>query len=228
MRLLAIETSTEACSAALSIAGETVELYELAPQRHTELILPMIDRLLAEADLPVHALQGLAFGRGPGAFTGVRVATGVVQGIALGTGLLVAPISSLAALAQGAYLRTGQTHVLAAIDAHMGEVYWGAYAADADGLMRELDGETVCTPAVVPLPRVEASWFGVGTGWMAHAEALKNRFGSRGIIMDEAPRYPRAREVARLGVDAFKHGRVVPAERALPIYLRDRVAVPSL
>jgi tRNA threonylcarbamoyladenosine biosynthesis protein TsaB len=227
MKLLAIDTSTDACSAALAIAGEIRERLELAPRRHAELILPMIDQLLSEAGLRVHDLDGLAFGRGPGAFTGLRIAAGVIQGIALGTGLSVAPVSTLAALAQQGYLNTRLPNILASLDARMGEVYWGAFRVNEQGLVRPLQPECVCSPENAPVP--EDDWLGVGPGWAVYAEVLTRRLAGR-LVAVEPDFYPRAREVAILGLDIFNRGETVVAEGAVPIYLRDQVvaAVPKL
>lgn len=221
LKLLAIDTSTEACSAALVIDRAILTKFELAPRRHAQLILPMVDQLLGEAGLSVRELEGLAFGRGPGSFTGIRIAASLIQGIALGADLPVAPISSLAALAQGIFSATQQPHVLVAIDARIGEVYWGAYQADDHGIMRPVQSECVCSPASAPLP-THARWFGGGTGWGIYADLLGQRLGGR--LLGVAPDcYPHAREVAILGIDAFSRGSVVEAEQALPVYLREKV-----
>ena len=141
MKLLAIDTSEDACSAALCVGDEILERFEIAPRRHTELILPMMDGLLAEAGLSLRGLDALAFARGPGSFTGIRIATSIVQGAALGAGLAVVPVSSLQALAQGARRLHGAGQVLSALDARMREVYWGAYRADDAGIMTEVVAE---------------------------------------------------------------------------------------
>jgi tRNA threonylcarbamoyladenosine biosynthesis protein TsaB len=133
MKLLALDTATEACSAAVWVDGTVLERYELAPRRHAALILPMIEAVLAEANLSPLQLDAIAFGRGPGAFTGVRIAVGIAQGIAFAADLPVIPISTLAALALGAAQETGYSRIAAALDARMGEVYWGVYAV-ADGM----------------------------------------------------------------------------------------------
>ncbi len=225
MKLLAIDTSTEACSAALVI-GETIEeCFAMAPQRHAELILPMLDELLRGAGLGVGDLDGLAFARGPGAFTGLRIGAGVAQGIAFGSNLAVAPVSTLAALAQRAYGLTGHTQVIAAIDARMGEVYWGVYQLAGEGIMRSVVEECVCPPARAPLP-ASGRWLGIGTGWTGHAEFLKQRLGDR-LFEVAADPYLHAREVAVLGLDVFRQNRAVTAELAVPVYLRDEVARPS-
>lgn len=219
--VLAIDTATEACSAALMVAGEIAERYEIAPRRHAELILPMIDALLAEAGIALDRIDVLGFGRGPGAFTGVRIAAGVAQGIAFGAELPVVPVSTLAALAQGAVRTGGHARVLAAIDARMREVYWGAYQADEAGLMRLQGAECVSPPAEVPLPP-EGKWFGVGTGWDAYGDALRARLDGR-VNGSDGRCWPRARDVAMLAAAGYVAGEAVTADEALPVYLRDRV-----
>lgn len=217
MKLLAIETSTEACSAALLIANEIHERFELSPQGHSDLILNMLDALLAEAGIALTAIDALAFGRGPGSFTGVRIGSGVVQGIAFAHNLPVLPISSLAALAQA----SGAKKVLAAIDARMGEVYWGAYKRRKEGLVMLTGAEQVCAPQAVPLAEGR-DWFGAGTGWGAYSDTLCQRLGKR-VSGWQAEHYPRARAIAQLGAAAFSRGETVVAEQALPVYLRDNV-----
>jgi tRNA threonylcarbamoyladenosine biosynthesis protein TsaB len=217
MILLAIETATDACSAALTIGDEVLERFELAPRAHTELILPMIDELMAEAGITISQVDAMAFGRGPGAFTGVRIAVGVTQGIAFGADLPVVPVSTLAALAQG----MSADKVLAALDARMDEVYWGAYRRNAAGVM-ELDGEEcVSAPGEVPLPSGE-DWQGVGAGWIAYEAILAERCAGQVEAWDGAV-FPRARDVAVLGLAGYQAGQAVSAEQALPVYLRDKV-----
>ena len=224
MKLLAIDTSTEACSAALAIDDAVTHTrFELAPQQHAELILPMVDQLLREADLRVGELDGLAFGQGPGTFTGVRIAAGIIQGIALGAELPIVPVSSLAALAQGLFSERGQAQVLAAIDARIGEIYWGAYQVDERGILMAVQAQCVGKPDTVPVP-VAGRWFGAGTGWDSYGPILRERLGGDRLLGIEPRRYPHAREVAVLGIEAFKAGHgVVQAEYALPAYLRDKV-----
>lgn len=225
MKLLAIDTSTEACSAALLVDDDIQERYQLAPRLHAELILPMCESLLNEAGLSVNQLDGIAFGRGPGAFTGVRIATGVVQGIAWAAELPVLPISSLAAMSLHAMQQHNCTHVAAAFDARMSEVYWGCYVQEGDdvGLVGE---ECVIAPDKVILPADQANWFAAGTGWRSYNEALMNSVGEA-ISGTDADIYPHAAAVARLGVAAFNRNEQLPAGQALPVYLRDKVAEKS-
>lgn len=222
MNLLAIETSTEACSVAL-LRGEMLhERSELAPRRHAELVLPMAEAVLAEAGLARTQLDGIAFGRGPGAFTGVRLAVSVAQGLALALDLPVVAVSSLEALA----LETpdDDAAILAVIDARMGEVYAGAYRRTRDAaLLRALAGESVGTADALALPAA-ATWNVVGTGWGAYRDALAARLPAP-PRWAEAERYPQARHVARLAAPRLAAGQGVPAEQALPVYLRDKVAL---
>lgn len=183
----------------------------------------MLDQLLREADLRVGELDGLAFGQGPGTFTGVRIAAGIIQGIALGAELPIVPVSSLAALAQGLFSERGQARVLAAIDARIGEIYWGAYQVDERGILMAVQAQCVGKPDTVPVP-VAGRWFGAGTGWDSYGPILRERLGGDRLLGIEPRRYPHAREVAVLGIEAFKAGHgVVQAEYALPAYLRDKV-----
>lgn len=225
MNLLALDTSTEACSCALWTPAGSLARFELAPRRHAELILPMAEQLLAEAGLARTQLDGLAFGRGPGAFTGVRIAAGVAQGIALAADLPVAPISTLRALAQGRYREGDHGRVLACLDARMREVYWGGFALEEGGLMAPVDDELVIPPEEVRLPR-GGPWFGAGSGWAAYATVLKARVGPA-LEGFDGRCYPHALDVAALGAMELGQGRGVSAEQALPVYLRNRVVWPS-
>lgn len=217
MKILALETSTEACSVALALNG-TVQDRVVFGQQHSSRILSMVDALLAEAGLRLHQLDAVAFGRGPGLFTGLRIGTGVVQGLAFGADLAVVPVSSLATLAQA----QDTAHVLTAVDARMSQVYWGAYARDAGGTLELLGTECVAAPQAVPLPP-GAGWRGVGSGWDRYAETLTRRLGTR--LQSWLPEcYPRAREVAALAALGLQRGEAVAPEQALPVYVRNEVA----
>jgi tRNA threonylcarbamoyladenosine biosynthesis protein TsaB len=221
MKLLAVETSTEACSAALFVDGEVAERFELAPQKHTTLILPMIDALMAEADLKPQQLDALAFSRGPGSFTGVRIATGVIHGIALGADLPIVPVSTLAAIAQDAFERSDENTAFVAMDARMGEIFWGVYRRDVQGYA-ELAGEEAVTPADrIEFPDLQG--IGVGSGWAVYQQALMVRLAGR-VSRYQADMLPRAGMIARLGARGFELGLAVPVEQAMPVYLRDKVA----
>lgn len=221
LRLLAIDTTEEACSAALLIDGSVTQRFERAPRRHSELILPMMEGLLAEAGLGLSDLDALGYARGPGSFTGVRIAASVVQGVAFGTGLPVVPVSSLQALAQGAFLSRHAAAVLSALDARMGEVYWGAYRPDAAGIMRPMIDESIGPPAELPLPE-GADWLGVGSGWTTYGDELAGRFAVPPAYDGSAAVH--ARDVVVLAAALYREGLAVSAERALPVYLRNEVA----
>ncbi len=220
MNLLAIETSTEACSVALYHAGATIARSELAPRRHAELVLPMADALLAEAGLRRRQLDAIAVGRGPGAFTGVRLAVSLAQGMALGLDLPVIPVSSLAALAFDA--PDNGAPVLAAIDARMGEIYAAGYRRDAQGALRLIADECVCAPGALRLPEA-AAWNVIGSGWKVYRDVLAAQTGAP--LWSDGERYPQAHAVAALASIEFDAGRALPPEQALPIYLRDKVAL---
>lgn len=221
-RLLAIETSTAACSAALYVDGEIQQRCALAPRQHAALILPMVESLLVEAGLAVAQLDAIAFGRGPGSFTGVRIAASLVQGIAFAAGLPVVPVSTLAALALGAMRESGESQVLAALDARKHEIYWGSYRhVDAD-LARLQGEECVSLPDGIARPQ-RGNWVGAGSGWAAHGPLLAEVAGER-IVRVLPDLEPVARDVARLAIDAFRQGMVIRPDEVAPVYLRNDVA----
>lgn len=220
MKLLAIETATEACSVALVYEGGLIERYQLAPREHAALVLPMIQELLSEAGLSLQQLDAIAFGRGPGSFTGVRIAASVTQGLAYAAGLPVVPVSTLAALAQGALRESAAKAVIAAIDARMEEIYWGVYRESA-GVMQVQCEERVCPPA--DAPAVDGNgYLGVGSGWMAYGEVLQQRYAGQ-LQEVRGERFPRAADIAALAQADYAAGKAVAAEQAQPVYLRDRV-----
>lgn len=221
MKLLAVETSTDACSAALFVDGEIREKFQLAPREHTKLILPMIDALMADAELKPQQLDAVALSRGPGSFTGVRIATGVVHGIAFGADIPVVLVSTLAAIAQGFFNQQDVDLSFTAMDARMNEIFWGVYQRNALGLA-ELLGEEAVTPAAdIVFP--ECSGFGVGSGWAVQGDVLRARLGDKlqGVVSEA---WPHAACIAQLGAYDFANGLAVPVEQAMPVYLRDKVA----
>ncbi len=221
MKILALDTATEACSAALLIDGEITERYEVAPRRHNELILPMIDEVLSASGVQLKQLDYLAFGRGPGAFTGVRIAAGVVQGLALSQDIPVVGISDLAALALQLGTMHGWDKVIVLSDARMGEVYQGRYEVAADRHTADLVGEeSVGPPGAVQAPG-EAGWFAGGGGFAAYRDQLGAVIEK--LAGEDADCLPRAREVALLAVHVAEKGGATAAEDALPVYLRDKV-----
>jgi len=221
MKLLAVETSTEACSAALFIDGVVAERYELAPKIHTKLILPMIDSLMTDAGLKPQQLDALAFSCGPGSFTGVRIATGVIQGVALGADLPVVPVSTLAAIAQDFFDNNGDNVAFVAMDARMGEIFWGVYRRDALGYAESIGDEAVTPAEQVEFPDLDG--VGVGSGWGVYHQELTTRLAGR-VSYYKADMLPRAGAIARLGARGFEQGLAVVVEQAMPVYLRDKVA----
>lgn len=218
--LLALDTATEACSAALLHEGRLYHRYEVIPRMHAKRLLPMIDELLVEAGIALKQVDALVFGRGPGAFTGVRIATGMVQGLAFATGKPVIGISNLAALAQRAWREHGAENVCAAIDARMDEVYWGCYQL-RDGTMQLIGNEVVSPPGQVQLAEGMVSPAGSGTGWR-YADRLA-------VQVDRAwPDFlPDAQDLLSLAQPLWERGQVLDAADAQPVYLRDQVATPK-
>lgn len=222
MNLLALETSTEACSVALVRGEQIVARSEIAPRRHAELILPMADALLAEAGLNRHALDCIAVGRGPGAFTGVRLGISLAQGMALALDLPVVTVSSLLALALEAP-PDDEAAILAVIDARMGEIYAASFRYDEVGELQPLGEERVIKPDELQLPEARA-WHIVGSGWTTYEATLRKRLGDTDIRSAEGDRYPQAVHVAQVAARRFAAGEAQSAELALPVYLRDKVA----
>jgi tRNA threonylcarbamoyladenosine biosynthesis protein TsaB len=222
MRVLALDTSTESCSVALLVDGQMRLRAAITERGHAELVLPMVDALLVEAGLALEDLDGIAFGRGPGAFTGLRIAAGVVQGLAFGAGLEVAPVSSLAAVAAQVAGAPGEA-VLVCNDARMGEVYWGVFLPEADGQVGAVAAESVSAPAFVGEGAPSAR-HAAGNALVRHP-ALAGRLAARGLQLHDGL-LPRADAIARLGARIFAAGRGLPAALALPVYVRDDVARP--
>ncbi|HSH07011.1 MAG TPA: tRNA (adenosine(37)-N6)-threonylcarbamoyltransferase complex dimerization subunit type 1 TsaB [Burkholderiales bacterium] len=218
MRFIALDSCSEWCSAALCCDGEIAALETRADHAHGELLLPMVERLLAQAGLGLPALDGVAFGAGPGAFTGLRIACGVAQGLAFARDLPVLGVSSLEALAEAA----GAERVLACLDARMREVYCAAYARRGEGWATLL--EPVClAPAALQGPPGEG-WVGAGSGFVVHGETLAARLGAALVQVLPGLR-PGAYAVARLAAPRFARGEGVDAAQAMPHYLRDKVAL---
>jgi tRNA threonylcarbamoyladenosine biosynthesis protein TsaB len=219
MKILAIETATEACSAALDIDDSCSHRFEISPRRHTELILPMIDELLREADIQTSDLDAIAFGQGPGAFTGVRIAIGVIQGLAFAHNIPVIPVSTLAALAQ--QFAKEHKYVASAIDARMQEIYWGLYKKNDFGLMEQITEERVCSPGSISTPS-EGDWFGAGTGWNTYSNELQSIFNSH-LVGFKGDIYPSAENIMELAKPAYLSDKTLPVEEVMPVYLRNKV-----
>jgi tRNA threonylcarbamoyladenosine biosynthesis protein TsaB len=228
VRILALDTATENCSAALLIDGRLSVRERLLPRGHAAHILPMIEELLGESGTPLASLSAVAFGRGPGAFTGVRLAASVTQGLAYAAGLAVVGVSDLRAVAQRLFgLVPAVGRVVVLNDARMHEVYWGCFERAADGLAAPAGEERVGPPESVRLPEPwiqggeEARAWAAGTGLAAYPE-LKGRLGAAlGGAREDL--LPCAGDIARLAVPEVLSGRLEPAEAALPVYLRDKV-----
>ena len=219
MRLLAIETSTEYCSCALVLDGEVRESCVKAGHTHSEQLLPMVTRLMTDAGLRYAQLDAIAFGAGPGSFTGLRIACGAAQGLAFAHALPVVPVSTLEALASA----TAAPRVLACLDARMGELYLAAY--ERDGV--DSDWKVVYPPSLVRtdvLPALGGTWLGVGSGFAAHAAAMAAAYS---FVAVEPGLFPRAGAIARLAVGKLEHGEGVAADLAAPFYLRDKVALDT-
>jgi tRNA threonylcarbamoyladenosine biosynthesis protein TsaB len=217
VNLLAVETSTELCSVALLRHGELLADEALAENRHSELLVPMLQRMLASAGIKAGDVDVFAFGQGPGSFTGIRIACGIVQGMAFGAARPVVPVPSLLALAE----QCGDDDVLAAVDARMGEAYLAAYSRDGD------DWKEVAAPLLADadgLPDLPArAWTGTGSGFDRHAW-LREAYGER-IARRREGDLPRAWAVARIAERRFTAGAAIAAEHAAPLYLRDKVAL---
>ena len=246
MHLLALDTSTEYCSAAVrrDHDGQVFARQVLAGQKHSLLLLPMIDDVLRESGLRLSQIGGIAYGEGPGSFTGLRIACSVVQGIAAAHGAQVLGVSTLASVAEQAralYLARGGSaqdgrHWLVALDARMGEVYYAPLQWQAAQQWRLLEPVRVCAPAAVPALPVFSdsaampSWHGCGSGFAAHGVVLQQVWGGAlaGVLSsDSSPLVPEAGSILRLAMPALLAGQGLPADQALPVYIRDRVALKA-
>jgi tRNA threonylcarbamoyladenosine biosynthesis protein TsaB len=221
LKILAVETATPACSAALLVDGEIFARFQMAPREHTKLILPMIEELLQQAGLSVNQLDALAFGRGPGSFTGVRIATGVAQGIAFGADLPVVPVSTLASMAQTVFNQGDYRQAFTALDARMGEIFWAVYQQDQQGLAETVGVETVTVAENIIFP--ESEGIGIGSGWGVYGEMLKNKLKEQ-LLAIETDIWPMAATIVQLAERDYQQGLAVAPELAMPVYLRDKVA----
>lgn len=244
-QILAIDSTEQACSVALSVNGEVTQLLEMAPRKHSEMLLPMVEQILNDAALPLVELDAIAFACGPGSFTGLRIATGVVQGLAYGADLPVVPVSSLASLAHAAFRRQFESkamgsnvikekdtskplQVLAALDARMNEVYVVPYRVEKLGVITPLGAELVCSPQNVA-ERYEnllgEPLVGAGSGW-CYSDVFLQRFS--GLSGFQADVMIEATDVLYLAQPLFEAGQTVIAEKALPVYLRESITWKKL
>ena len=220
MNLLALDTSTEFLSLALQLADKTFMHHQHAGQAASQLVLPQIQALLDAANIKLTDLDGIAFGAGPGAFTGVRVACGVAQGLGYGADLPVVSVNTLLALAQA----SGQERVIACLDARMGEIYHAAFVRE-NGVWIEQSKTIVCKPESAPA--LDSAWIGVGSGWAAYGETLSQIYAKN--LSQVLPNVtPTAQAILQLAAPTFRAGNAKPASEAAPIYIRNRVALTTL
>ncbi|MFK7889384.1 MAG: tRNA (adenosine(37)-N6)-threonylcarbamoyltransferase complex dimerization subunit type 1 TsaB [Granulosicoccus sp.] len=236
MKVLAVETSTEACSVALSCQGEVASDHRVAPQQHAALVLPMISQLMANAEIKVGDLDAIAYGRGPGSFTGVRIGIALVQGLALGSETGVCGISTLQSVAQGCYRRSGDNRVAACVDARMQEVYFCAYELGEQSLMKPLCDEVVCKPEDLLAHVSERELNDVFDGttdmiWAGSgAERYIDQLGRRVDLSADRVRpscLPEAIDTLALAIPQIRQGLLHDPSEANPVYLRDKVALTT-
>jgi tRNA threonylcarbamoyladenosine biosynthesis protein TsaB len=216
-RILALETATEAWSVAVLAGSAMYRRFEVRPRAHLRLLLPMVESVLTEAELDLGDLDAIAFGCGPGGFTGLRIAAGAAQGLALGARLPVIPVSNLAALAASTMRDTTARKVIVCQDARMGEVYWGTFDRGADDLPVASGPERVGPPEAVSV--AGSDWLGAGSGWLAYPQL---HVGFAGVI-ETNPRWPDAADVAAIALGELQAGRVLAPELAAPTYIRNNV-----
>lgn len=217
-KLLALETATEACSVTLLVEDKQYEYFDIVPRRHADLILGKINTLLSEANISLSALDAIAFGCGPGSFMGVRIATGVTQGLAFGISCPVIPISTLQVLAQTAYQKTQATRILVGWDARMNGIYWGAYELGKNGVMEPVVNDALDYPEQVRLPVGE--WVAVGNAWQVYQGKLPDKIKKLSKICDI---HPNASAIIPIAMQKLKEGKYQLPTEVAPVYLRDQV-----
>jgi tRNA threonylcarbamoyladenosine biosynthesis protein TsaB len=218
-KILAIETSSEMCSVAASAGDHVVSRHVVAGQTHSQIILPLIDELMVELGISINDIELIGFGAGPGSFTGLRIGCGVAQGLGFSIGCRLIPVNSMIAMAQ----MTGKTKVVVCIDARMKQVYNGAYVYEGNR-WTEVIAANVSNPDEVP-PLPGNGWAGCGTGFQAYGEVLKDRYGEVVSLVSQDLFVPNALSVLKLTVSGFEDGLAVEPENALPLYVRDKVAL---
>ncbi|OAT54387.1 tRNA (adenosine(37)-N6)-threonylcarbamoyltransferase complex dimerization subunit type 1 TsaB [Providencia heimbachae] len=225
-RILAVDTATEACSVALLCDGEIISRFAISPREHTQKVLPMVEEVLAEAGMKLNQLDALAFGRGPGSFTGVRIGVGISQGLALGANLPMIGVSSLMALAQGAFRIVGQANVLVAIDARMSEIYCAQYQRNEQGFWLGEETEAVLIPDdfKAKFSSLRGQWGCAGTGWEAYPQLL----AEQSFITDSQVTLPDAQDMLPIALQLWQAGKVIAVEEVEPTYLRNEVTWKKL
>ena len=222
MNLLALDTSSNACSVAVMRDDKLYEGHVVEPRRHTQILVPMIEQVMADAALTLEELDAIVLGIGPGSFIGMRIAASVAQGLAYGAGLQIIPVSSLAAVAAEEFDTTTSSRVAVAQDAHMNEVYLGLYVRDADGLPKLLRPETIRATQLIDWPAAgDRDWSAAGVGWQRYPQLLEANCDH--IASVSSIELPRARYLLPLGVE----GQAVAAQDIVPAYLRSKVAEPA-
>ncbi|MCS3606462.1 tRNA (adenosine(37)-N6)-threonylcarbamoyltransferase complex dimerization subunit type 1 TsaB [Erwinia rhapontici] len=226
-RILAIDTATEACSVALLNEDRLLAHFELCAREHTQRILPLVQQILQEGGVALKDLDALAFGRGPGSFTGVRIGIGIAQGLSLGANLPLIGVSTLKTMAQSAWRLHGASRVLAAIDARMGEVYWAEYQRDEQGNWQGEETEAVLKPdaAAARMAALSGQWACVGTGWQAWPQLAEN--SALALTLSDVT-LPCAEDMLPLAQQALAAGLTVAPEHAEPTYLRNEVTWKKL
>lgn len=225
-RILAVDTATEACSVALLCDGQIISRFAISPREHTQKVLPMVEEVLTEAGLSLHQLDALAFGRGPGSFTGVRIGVGIAQGLALGANLPMIGVSSLMTLAEGAYRHNGQSQILAAIDARMSEIYCAQYRRTEEGFWLGEESEAVMLPSIFQqeIIKLTGEWSHAGTGWAAYPQLHESGI----TLSDSGVELPAAQDMLPIAERLLRAGRVQAVEEVEPTYLRNEVSWKKL
>lgn len=219
MKILALETSTEYCSVALYLDGKILNKEILAERRHSEILLPMVQEILAEAELTLRQIDGIAFGAGPGSFTGLRIACGVAQGLAYAAALPAVGVSTLKAVAR----KTGEQKVIVALDARMGEIYHAAYQQLPNHTWKIISPPTLCSPQQSP-PIVGNEWHGCGSGFEVYSKELTLVYNNN-LEQIHYGLHPQAGEIAQLALPKFTDGSNTDPANAAPIYIRNKVAL---
>ncbi|WP_143872405.1 tRNA (adenosine(37)-N6)-threonylcarbamoyltransferase complex dimerization subunit type 1 TsaB [Catenovulum sediminis] len=225
-RILALDTSTEACSAAVIADGKTFVEFDVCPREHNKRILAMTDSVLTQANLKLADVDVIAYGQGPGSFTGVRIATGIVQGLALGADKATVGVSSLQAMAHSIFRTSGQTHIISAIDARMNEIYLGAFIIEEQGSVQTVIQDTVCD-ARNSLKALDSQivWQAIGTGWQTYHAELSQQINAQ---VSTQCTFPNALDIALIGLKKFSEGDQQSAAQVSPVYVRDQVTWKKL
>lgn len=219
MKILALETSSTACSVALQIDNKCFSQHQIAPMQQAKTLLPMIQSLLEEANLSLTQLDAIAYGCGPGSFTGIRIANSVAQGLAFAANLPVVPVSSLAILAQTAWEAHQCRHALVAIDGRMEQVYWAEYTVNESGLAILIGEECACRPNQIPTHAFQSDAYGIGDGWLKYYQEIEKSIKYHPV--EVYPNLiPTAKALLPLARAKFEQGGSVTASQALPVYLR--------